>query len=42
MLDLLFFLFAILFAINVIIVYLKNFEDSRKDLGEFGGRNGSN
>lgn len=39
---LLFFIFAIVFAINVIIVYFKNFEDSRKDLGGFGGkRNGT-
>jgi hypothetical protein len=33
-----FFLFAIVFAINVLIVYFKNFEDDRKDLGTFGGR----
>lgn len=41
MLYLIFFLFAIVFSINLIIVYLKNFDDPRKDLGGFGGKNGT-
>lgn len=30
--------FAILFAINCIIIYFKNWEDERPDLGSFGAR----
>lgn len=41
MIVLLFSLFAIVFAINFLIIYLKNFEDQRKDLGGFGGKNGT-
>ena len=37
----LFFLFSIVFAINCLIIYFRNFEDQRKDLGGFGGKNGT-
>lgn len=36
-----FFLLAIIFAINCIIIYFKNWEDERPDLGNFGGKNGT-
>lgn len=38
MFYLIFFIFVILFAINVLIIYLKNWEDDRPDLGGFGGK----
>jgi len=38
MFYLIFFFLAIVFGINCLIIYFKNWEDQRSDLGGFGGK----